>query len=165
MLDNSNIFILRLKAATRDLIAACGGVERAAEIAKLGKSTIARYQAPVLDYDAPDLITLLAAARLEGECGVPFVTRAMAEAHGQLVVDPAKETTKGAALMAAYAAVAAASADEARIVAEAMADGVVDGNETELIDRAAGHTDRKRAEYRQVVAGAKVVNLQGRRHD
>ena len=68
-----------LKQATEMLIAACGGIEASAKLARVGKSTIARYSDPAADdcYIPADVIRAL-----ELHCGDPIVTRYLAAEQG-----------------------------------------------------------------------------------
>lgn len=60
----------RMKAATRDLVKACGGIVRAGEIALISKSEMSRMQSAT----DPALIGIAQVLALEADCGLPFVT-------------------------------------------------------------------------------------------
>lgn len=73
----------RLKAAQQELIAACGGIVRAAEICNYGKSTVGRWG----DIDSPEWMPLDAADRLETAAGINIFTAAWVESRGLKLAD------------------------------------------------------------------------------
>lgn len=79
-----------LKAATRLLVEANGGVDGAAAQSRVGRSQMARY----FSAEAPDLMPVDVVADLENACGVAYVTAGLAHlSHGCYVpVAPFGET-------------------------------------------------------------------------
>lgn len=67
-----------IKQATRRLVKACGGLESAATITRVGHSELARYYDPAEKLFMPIDI----AADLETDCGKPMLTRALASLAG-----------------------------------------------------------------------------------
>jgi hypothetical protein len=65
-----------LTAKTRELIAACGGIEAAAEITNRSSSTVGRWQ----DFNGNDLAPMECIAAMEAVTGVPIVSLALARA-------------------------------------------------------------------------------------
>lgn len=126
----SDQFLLRLKAATRDLVSLCGGVERAAQVASLSKSAMSRFQV----VDAPDVIDLPTALKLERECGHPAVTSVMAEMHGRRLSDEVAGAS-AQSVLEHHAEVMRRTAETATKVALAFADQVVTPAEAVQIDR------------------------------
>ncbi len=101
---------LKLKAAIRDLIDACGGARRAAEHTRIEQPQLDRYAA----LDKPrEFMPADVVADLEALCGKPYVTEALAEIQGfglealpntsrsvvdiEVLVTVAKETTEAVA--------------------------------------------------------------------
>lgn len=80
-----------IKAATRRLIRACGGLEDAADETRVSAQTLCLYQSPNRsEYVPADVV-----ADLEQVCGDPVVTRALAKAAGYDLV-PTKPADPGA---------------------------------------------------------------------
>lgn len=70
----------RLKSAWRDLVKACGGLDRVAEITRAkNKSHASEYGAPHCLERFPPLDVI---ADLEADCGTPIVTRILADMLG-----------------------------------------------------------------------------------
>lgn len=149
----SDAWFHRIKAATRDLVKACGGVVRAGEIAHVSKSEVSRWQSAV----DTDLIHLPALLALESECGVPFVTRVMADlngvrlAGGAETVALAEITARNAEVMQAVAAYVAAGS-------ESLADLELTAAEAETLDRSLAELGRALEPMKQVLA---TVRAQG----
>jgi hypothetical protein len=120
---------LALKAASRDLIAACGGLERSARVTGLSTSTLSRCQS----VEHADLLSLSAVLALETECGHFAVTAALAASHGQSLSER-QPVAGGAGMVPAHAATLRASADLMDEVARALTDGRVAPVEAVLID-------------------------------
>jgi hypothetical protein len=75
---------LRIKQAWRDLVKACGGPEKVAELTRAGnRGLICQYGQPhCMDRFSPLDVVM----DLEAECGVPYVTRILADMLGLDVV-------------------------------------------------------------------------------
>lgn len=142
----------RLKAATRDLVKACGGVERAGRIALVSKTEVSRWQSA----GDPDLISIPAALALEAECGLSPVTAAMAELGGRRLAEP-EAALSVAAMLGRHAEVALSAADLMAAVAAAAADGWLSPAEAEIVDRAAGAVARTLEPLRHGLAAAKAA--------
>ena len=69
---------LAIKAATRDLVAVCGGPKRCEGITRGTSSRFSEYGAPQIDA----CIRADQIADLEAECGQPIVTRVLADMAG-----------------------------------------------------------------------------------
>jgi hypothetical protein len=89
MLPATNASHFRIKAAQRDLIAAAGGIERAAEICSYGKSTVGRWA----KIDQPEIMPHDAVAALEAETGLRLWTVAWLGARGLKLADDAAGDT------------------------------------------------------------------------
>jgi hypothetical protein len=98
MVPNANAKHFRLKAAQRDLIAAAGGIERAAEISSYGKSTVGRWS----KIDLPEIMPFDAVEALEGETGLTVWTAAWLGGRGLRLGD-AEPANIGAGLAAEMA--------------------------------------------------------------
>ncbi|MFG1247637.1 hypothetical protein [Xanthobacter flavus] len=147
----SEHFLLRLKAATRDAIAACGGVERSGEITGLSKSQISRCQS----VGQPDVIDLPAAMALERDCGVPFITTVMAEAHGRRLSDEVA-IAGAASVLDRYGTLMRHAADTAAQIALALADHTITPAEAEQIDRTLAQQEAAIREMRTACAGIRA---------
>lgn len=143
-------WLYTLKAATRDLVLACGGVARSAAQASVSPTTLSRWQS----VEHPDLITLPAKLLLEAECGVPYLTRAEAGLLGLSLAQPEARPADGS-LIAAHGSVMASFADVSEVLATALADFSVSPGEAEQYDRALGQMARAIEAARRVCAGAK----------
>jgi hypothetical protein len=147
----SEAWFHRIKAATRDLVKACGGIERAAEIAFAGKSTVGRWQ----HAGEEDIIPLPAALALEADCDRPFVTRVMADLNGRGLTDPEASSAAAGCLLSGHNALMGEFAALTTEVAAATADGHVSPAEAEMADRAAAALERKLADFRATCAAKK----------
>ena len=83
MTPNANAKHYRIKAAQRDLIAAAGGIERAAEICSYGKSTVGRWS----KIDSPEIMPPDAVERIESETGLKLWTVAWLSTRGMKLAD------------------------------------------------------------------------------
>lgn len=142
----------RLKSATRDLVAACGGAERAAALVGLGDSQVSRWQVA----SEPDLIGVAAVMVMETECGLAPVTRVLAEATGRALGLPESALDAGGTVMASHAAVMTRAADLMRETAAALADGRITPAEAERMCREAGAVERALGGLRQALAAVKA---------
>ncbi|MGQ9370570.1 hypothetical protein [Azospirillum sp. A39] len=76
-----------LKGATAALVEACGGIKRAAELARVGRSQMHRYTDDS-DEHAGVAMPADVIAMLEGTCRTPCVTEYLAAQLGLLLFDP-----------------------------------------------------------------------------
>lgn len=136
----------RIKAATRDLVKACGGVVRAGEVAHASKSEVSRWQSGT----DPDVIPLTAVLALEADCSMALITSVMADLNGQRLVG---DGPASAVEVAGHHAEALRSmADLISSGAAALADGRITPAEATVLDRAAGDAERALAPLRRVLA-------------
>lgn len=147
----------RIKSATRDLVTACGGVDRSKDIASVSSSEISRWQVA----SQPALITIGAALALEAECGVPYVTAAMAEIGGRALADPSADGRPSADLDGAMMRTASAFSSSMTEYVDARADGVVTPSEAERVDRALGKLEGELAAVRGTLAHHKLRSVGG----
>jgi hypothetical protein len=141
---------LRIKAATRDLVAACGGVAAAGTLCGVAPASVSRWQA----IEDAALIPIGAVLALEAECGAPLVTAVMAEINGRrLADDEAGDGRPGKALGAAAADLARQAGAAMAEATEALADGVVSPAEAAQIDRRLSGMDAASRRLRDCLAG------------
>ncbi|HWJ71911.1 MAG TPA: hypothetical protein VNX29_01980 [Kaistia sp.] len=148
---------LRIKAATRDLVAACGGVERAADIVDMSKSEVSRWQSAS---SMSSIIPVDAILALEAECSLAPVTAAMAAINGRALAEGAEPGLPvRATLIARQAASMAAEAKVAQVFAEIHEDGVTTPAELERLQRALGDKQITDHEYQNTIASARAESL------
>jgi hypothetical protein len=75
---------VRIKAAQQELIAACGGIIKAAELCNYGKSTVGRWN----DEDSADMMPSDAVDKLEALTGKRYWTQAWLETRGMKLAEP-----------------------------------------------------------------------------
>lgn len=146
----------RIKAAQKDLVQRCGGGDRAGSIANYSGSQMGRFADT---RTAPDLMPLHVVLILEAECGVPYVTSAMAEINGHRLAGPEGGETKCADLereifhcnTEVMRQVGALSVS----VAEALADGRLTPAEIDKISR-------QTAPLRELMANLDMALAKGR---
>lgn len=148
----SDNFILAIKAATRDLVRLCGGVERAGEIADKSKASISRFQT----VEAPEIIDLSSALALERECGVPCVTKVMAEMHGRRLSDE-MAAASASSVLKCHADLMQRSAATAALIAMAMADHTITPAEAEAIDRSLAEEETSVRAMRATLAAVRAL--------
>ncbi len=151
----SDAWFHRIKAATRDLVRLCGGIERAAEVAMLSKSVIGRCQ----NAGDPDILSLPAVLALEAECGVAMVTTAMADLQGRRLSDADADPASAGRVFARNATVMRAASELMAVSAAAATDGRCTPAEAEQMDRAAAELDRAIEPLRQDLAEVKAGAL------
>lgn len=142
----SDVWFHRIKAATRDLVKACGGIVRAGEIAHASKSEVSRWQSAA---DA-DVITLPAVLALEADCGLALVTSVMADLNGQRLEHG--ELGGAAEIAGQQAEVMRHAAELLAQGAAALADGKISPAEAQILDRAAGDLERALAPMRRTLS-------------
>lgn len=119
MVPNANARHFRLKAAQRDLIAAAGGIQRAAELCSYGKSTVGRWA----DIESREWMPLDAADRLEAETGLSIFTQAWVESRGLKLAGADEGERKSVSLTTEIAGIAGALSALLSEWAVASADG------------------------------------------
>ena len=142
----------RVLAATRDLVTACGGLDRSAGIAGVSKTTVSRWQT-----EDRDNIPLLAVMALEADCGRAYVTSIMAEFTGRELTAPeasdASQPTANLPLLHVDAMMTFAEAT--RVFAEEQGRGITPAG-AEMVDRAAAAHDRSFTAFRAGLAAQKA---------
>ncbi|MGE0425278.1 MAG: hypothetical protein AB7O88_23670 [Reyranellaceae bacterium] len=151
MVPNANARHFLLKAKQRDLIAACGGIERAASICSYGKSTVGRWA----NSDSPELMPLDAVFALEEESGRHDMSEAIAAARGRRFADAEIGAGDNVSVMASHAAAVVQMGELMTAGALAFADGRLTPAEAGQLDRALSQVERAVADYRKVVAGVR----------
>ena len=121
---------VRFRGAQRDLIDACGGVERVAELSSFSKSVVGRWRGPTDRDEMPYRVALM----LEDDCGRPILTRLMAQFNGRKLSNA--EAGDGAAINTLSAQVADLVEHAGKLVVEtvrAKADGIVTPSEADQL--------------------------------
>lgn len=113
---------LALKGAFRDLVAAVGGNTRAAKVSRVGASLISRYGAVHESVHAPIDVIL----DLEQDCGVPIVTRLLADHAGFDLVPKAAAAVDADAMIGHLADVSREAGGLVSDLGEALRDGKID---------------------------------------
>jgi len=116
---------LALKAATRALIDACGGVTRAAQFTRVAASQLSRACS---DHEA-QFLPMDVVADLEAECGRPIVTEALA-ALSHLSITSRPRSVRTSDHVRCIGEVSREFADFIQVQSNAAADGVVDRKES-----------------------------------
>jgi hypothetical protein len=150
MVPNANARHFMLKAAQRDLIAAAGGIERAAAVCSFGKSTVGRWA----NGESPELMPLEAIFALEEETGRHDVSAAIAAARGRTFVDKDAIPANGC-VMGAHAESVVRMGDLMSEGAMAFADGELTPAEITQLDRKLAAAMDHMGEYRRILADAK----------
>jgi hypothetical protein len=148
----SDAWFHRVKAAQRDLIKLCGGIERSAELTSISKSQIGRMNNPA----DGELMTLAAVVILEADCGQPVVTAVMAETNGRRLTDPEAERAAEVGVLSAHADLMRQNGELAYSMSVAIADGRVTPAEAQTIDRVAAKVAEANSELRAALAGIKA---------
>jgi hypothetical protein len=145
----SDAWFFRLKAAQRDLIAANGGIERAADRASVSKSNVGRWN----NAADPEIMTLPAVLLLQAECGMPFVTAVMAELNGRRLADPDAAARGDGCVAGKNAEVMRSAAELMATAASAFSDGRLSPAEAAAMDRCCATLDQVLDELRLLLAG------------
>lgn len=111
----------RIKAAQRDLIARCGGIARAAEIAGVAPATMGRFN----NAETDDIMSARVKNRLEADAQFPVVTKAELELLGWSLMQNQAVSDRSANLHSATAAVVAEASDVMGVFAESVQDGKI----------------------------------------
>lgn len=151
MVPNANARHFLLKAKQRDLIAAAGGIERAAMICSYSKSVVGRWY----NLDSPELMELPAIFALEEETGRFDMSEAISSARGRRFAEDEAKPVNGC-VMSAHAETVVRMGELMTEGALAFADGQLTPAETQRIDRALSKVEAGTAEYRKILAGARA---------
>jgi len=140
---------VRFRAAQRDLIDACGGIERVAELTSYGKSTVGRWRSPGDRDEMPRPVILT----LEADCGRPLITRLMNEFNGLTLA----EKGAGSEAVAGLETLAASLVEQSgRFVVEtirARGDGVVTPSEADQLRAIQAQVGRLNDQIADALAG------------
>lgn len=153
MVPNANARHFLLKAKQRDLIAAAGGIERAAAVCNFSKSQVGRWA----NADSPELMPLDALFALEEETGRFDMSEAIAAARGRRFDEGALEAVANGSIMARHAETIVQAGELMSTGALAFSDGKLTPAEAQAIDRAAGALERGLAELRKAAAGVRAA--------
>ncbi|MEP9389624.1 phage regulatory CII family protein [Mesorhizobium sp. KR9-304] len=149
MVPNANARHFLLKARQRDLIAAAGGIERAAEVCSYGKSTVGRWA----NADSPELMPLDAIFALEEEAGRFDMSEAICHARGRKLADlDAAQAAANGSVMERHAEAVVQFGELMTAGALAFADMKLTPAEAAGIDRAAARAIDAMAELRKAAA-------------
>jgi hypothetical protein len=136
---------LRIKQAWRDLVKACGGPEKVAELTRAGnRGLISQYSQPHCMDRFPPLDVVM---DLEAECGVPYVTRVLADMLGLDIV-PRQVSRSNLPIRSLIAAVTRESADLTARFLEASEDNRLSADERTELRREAEEAIEKLNELR-----------------
>jgi hypothetical protein len=152
MVPNANARHFLLKAKQRDLIAAAGGIERAAAVCSYGKSTVGRWA----NADNSELMPLDAIFALEEETGRFDMSEAITQARGRSVAE-VEATAANGSVMTAHAEAVVSMGELMTEGAIAFADGKLTPAESAQIDRALAKLQNAATEYRKILAGARAA--------
>lgn len=148
MVPNANTRHFLLKAKQRDLIAAAGGIERAAAICCFSKSVVGRWSNP----DSPEIMELPAIFALEEETGRYDMSEAIVQARGRRMADDDLTAAANGCVMASHAETVVQMGELMTSGALAFADGKLTPAEATQIDKALAAVERATGEYRKVIA-------------
>ncbi len=152
MAEISDAWFYRLKAAQRDLIKLCGGIERAGDITSFGKSTVGRWN----NSTDSELMPLSAVLLLEAECGTPLVTGVMADLNGRRLQDPDDLGKSTGSILSRYAEAVRKSGEMMAAGAQVFADGKITPAEATQLDRVTADAEHTLSEFRKILAGARA---------
>lgn len=143
----------RLKAAQRDLIRLCGGIERAAEIASLSATQMGRMNNP----KDSEIMTIPVIIALEAECQQAPVTAIMANLNGRRLTDPEEERTAATNILSSYSEMKRTAADLDMEMALSMADGNFTPSELQRVDQVAAKKQDALSDLRAALAAGKAT--------
>lgn len=151
MADISSAWFHRLKAAQRDLIKLCGGIQRAAELTSLSTSQVGRFNNAT---DA-EIMPVPAVLILQEDCGQPVFTAAMANLNGRRLADADTDAARVGDLLASHSEVVRTFADMMGESSRALADGRVTPAEMTTWDRTLAAMEQAIAQARRSTAAGK----------
>lgn len=143
----------RLKAAQRDLIRLCGGIERAAEISSVSISHVGRMNNP----KDGEIMPIAVVIALEAECQQAPVTAVMANLNGRRLTDPEEERVAAANILSTYSDLKRSGADLDMEMALSMADGNFSPSELQRVDQAAARKQDSLSDLRAALAAGKAT--------
>lgn len=143
----------RIKAAQRDLIAACGGIQRSAEIVDFSDAQVGRWN----NGAQPDMMPVHVALALEGECGMPLVTSAMASLNNRRLADPDGAVEAANSVMRSYTDVVRQIGEVMTAAALHLSDGQITPAEANEQDKLMAQLERLVGDHRKSLAQVKAV--------
>lgn len=145
--------VWQIKAATRELVAKAGKLDRAAQVSGLSTSHLQRCGSTA-DEHKGSVLPMLAVYLLEHDTGLPLVSRIMAAATGHDLAHGRPVAAASSAVPTAFTATLAAVGDLARETAEALEDGAVSPNEARSIYEAGERALSSIEQLRRAAAAA-----------
>ncbi|GAB4368192.1 MAG: hypothetical protein Kow00114_27320 [Kiloniellaceae bacterium] len=143
----------RLKDAVCDLVTACGGAPRAADVARVGRAQLFRY-GDDSEENAGRHMPVDVVRALEGLCGDPVVTRFLAAEAGAVLLQVPPAAPPGGDWSVRLSALAKETSDVFGRFAAALADGRISpreaGETIEEIDQAMTRLAELRCALRRV---------------
>lgn len=142
----------RLFAATRDLIKACGGCDRAGALAGVSGKSASNWQNTTV-------IPVLAAIALEADCGHPYVTSIMAEFTGREVKATKEEVGSEPAgnIDLLHNEMMRQCLEASRLFIEARTGGLLSPVDAEVLGRSAADLARAVERYRNGLCVVKAT--------
>lgn len=155
MSDFKDDCFYRLKAAQRDLIKACGGIERCSQITSISRSQVGRWNNALYK----DLIPTNVICVLEAECGIAYITSALASLNGRRLEDVDVLNDKNPDIMTTFADAVRHTGDLMKTGIEALADGKITPAEATEMDQKAARLETQVANLRKALSQAKKETL------
>lgn len=143
---------IALKAATRDLVEACGGVERAGRRAGVSAQSVSRWQLNA----HPEIIPLSAVVVLELDAGIAPVTAALARLNGRDLTEGLPVEGAAACIFGRHSEVMREVGEVMGRAAEVFADGQLSPTEIEILDRQVADLERATGRMRSDLARARA---------
>lgn len=143
----------RIKAAQRDLIAACGGIQRSATFVDYSDAQVGRWN----NAGQSDIMPIDAALALEAECGMPLVTSAMAALNNRRLADPEAAAEASMCVARSFSDFVRQSSDLMTAGTIAFSDGKVTPAEANEADKIAHALELAVAEFRKSLAKVKAA--------
>lgn len=146
----TNAWFHRVKASQRDLIKLCGGIERVSDLTSVSTSHVGRWN----NAKDIDLMPINAVIALEGDCGVPLVTSAMAELNGFRVDDPERAAKAVSTIMASLSEAVQQAGELFSVGAAAASDGIFTPAELTNMERTASQLSDRVSKLRNDLSAA-----------
>lgn len=141
-----------VKHAQKELVALCGGADRATEIVNYGRTTIYRWA----DVGDPSLMPGPAFIALQRHCKMPVVTMAYAAIENRLLTDPAESAGEAQCIYTVMADTMIASGALNCAYGSALADGKLTPNELNEIDEKLGQVIQRATQARKANAALRT---------
>lgn len=151
MAEHNEAWFHRLKAAQRDLIKTCGGIERCVEITSMSKSQVGRWNNAIDN----DLMPLNAVYLLEAECGVLCVTSALASLNNRRLAEADAVERQNINILTNFSETVQHAGELMNIGSVAFADGKITTAEATQMDRATSELELRASKLRRALAAAK----------